>query len=256
MLRTIAAAGAGAVLGYCMPRVDALAPVAEPVEDALRSLMPKPTLKLTYLDIEGQAEKVRLACVAGGLQFTDVRVKFADWPALKPKTKFGQLPLLEIDGETVAQSGAMLAYIGKLSGLYPSSPMAAIRVDEVLGLSDDLQNALRASIQIMHVEQLSASERAKAQKALRHDAAQKKIPAVLKGLEDMLEANGTGWFVGSKPTIADVTVLAQLRWLKRGILDGIPPTCVDSYPLLSAFFERASAVPEIRAWYDSAQAAS
>ncbi|KAJ1620329.1 hypothetical protein T492DRAFT_602505, partial [Pavlovales sp. CCMP2436] len=65
-----------------------------------------------YFDIMGVAEKVRLTCVVGGLKFEDKRVKFDDWPALNMTTKFGQLPLLSVDGEVFAQSNAMITYVG------------------------------------------------------------------------------------------------------------------------------------------------
>ena len=40
-----------------------------------------------------------------------------DWPALKPKTPFGQLPLLTTPGGTlVAQTAAIINYIGKVAG--------------------------------------------------------------------------------------------------------------------------------------------
>lgn len=69
------------------------------------------TYKLTYFDIQGVAEKVRLAFVLSGTPFEDERVSFAQWGEMKSCTKFGQLPLLSIDGgEHVAQSGAMLRY--------------------------------------------------------------------------------------------------------------------------------------------------
>jgi hypothetical protein len=43
-----------------MPKIDALSPLAEPVEKALRQLpLPKPTIQLTYFDIMGVAEKIR-----------------------------------------------------------------------------------------------------------------------------------------------------------------------------------------------------
>lgn len=65
--------------------------------------------KLTYFDIQGMGEKVRLAFVLNGIPFDDDRVAFAQWGDLKSKTKFGQLPLLSIDGkEPIAQSSAML----------------------------------------------------------------------------------------------------------------------------------------------------
>jgi len=75
-----------------------------------------PTLKLTYFDIQGVAEKVRLALVLGKIPFEDVRVQMADWPALKASTPYGQLPMMSIDGaEPMAQSDAMLRYAGTLA---------------------------------------------------------------------------------------------------------------------------------------------
>lgn len=65
----------------------------------------------------GVAEKVRLTCVMSGIPFSDVRVGFDQWPKLKPSTKFGQLPMMDVDGKTVAQSNAMLTYLGKIGGM-------------------------------------------------------------------------------------------------------------------------------------------
>eukprot|EP00529_Nitzschia_sp_RCC80_P039198 CAMPEP_0113493720 /NCGR_PEP_ID=MMETSP0014_2-20120614/28737_1 /TAXON_ID=2857 /ORGANISM="Nitzschia sp." /LENGTH=56 /DNA_ID=CAMNT_0000387591 /DNA_START=118 /DNA_END=285 /DNA_ORIENTATION=+ /assembly_acc=CAM_ASM_000159 len=48
-------------------------------------------IKLTYFDIEGAGEPVRLALVMSGAEFEDDRIKFPDWGALKPKTPYGQL---------------------------------------------------------------------------------------------------------------------------------------------------------------------
>ena len=51
---------------------------------------------------------MRLAAKIGSVDFEDVRINFPDWPALKPKTPFGQLPFMNIDdSEPIAQSGAM-----------------------------------------------------------------------------------------------------------------------------------------------------
>lgn len=64
--------------------------------------------KLTYFDIQGVAEKVRLAFVLSGVAFEDERLTFPQWADLKSSSKYGQLPLLTIDGgEIIAQSGAM-----------------------------------------------------------------------------------------------------------------------------------------------------
>ena len=84
------------------------------------------------------------------MQFEDHRVTFPDWPALKPTTPYGQLPLLSIDGgEPMAQSDAMLRYAGTLAtangvALYPQEQMLAI--DEALGFVGDLQRDWRPAV--------------------------------------------------------------------------------------------------------------
>ena len=56
-------------------------------------------IKLTYFDIEGAAEPVRLALALAGKEYEDDRVKFPDWKDLKPKTPYGQLPVMTIDDD-------------------------------------------------------------------------------------------------------------------------------------------------------------
>jgi len=48
-----------------------------------------PKIKLTYFDIEGVAEPIRLALVLSGIPFEDHRIKFDEWPAMKPTTPYG-----------------------------------------------------------------------------------------------------------------------------------------------------------------------
>jgi glutathione S-transferase len=66
--------------------------------------MSKP--KLTYFDAPvSRGEECRLALSIGGVDFEDIRIKSADWPALKPKTPFGSLPVFEVPGHPpLAQS--------------------------------------------------------------------------------------------------------------------------------------------------------
>ena len=76
----------------------------------------------------------------------DTRVHFSEWAAMKSTTPFGQLPLMTVDGKQYAQSGAMLQFAGKLSGLLPKDPYKALRVDEAVGLDEDLRGKIRPSI--------------------------------------------------------------------------------------------------------------
>ena len=85
---------------------------------------------MRYFNIEGPAEKSRLALRLGKIPFEDARVSLDDWRNgdVKATTPYGQLPVLEItdDGtttRTMAQSDAILRYCGRLAtragvGLY------------------------------------------------------------------------------------------------------------------------------------------
>ena len=66
-----------------------------------------PKLKLIYFDFHGgRGEPVRLALSIGGIPFEDDRVAPSDLPAHKPDTPFGAFPVLEVDGQTLAELNA------------------------------------------------------------------------------------------------------------------------------------------------------
>lgn len=107
------------------------------------NLIAMTTHKLTYFNIQGAAEKVRLAFVLAGVAFEDVRITGEEWATLKPTTKFGQLPMLNIDGVEFAQSGAMVRYVARLGdgSLAPTDPIAELKLNEIIGLSEDMDRA-------------------------------------------------------------------------------------------------------------------
>ena len=107
-----------------------------------RSAAFKP-IKLTYFDMAGAAEKLRLALVLSDTRFEDERVPFSKWAELKPTIPYGQLPVMTIaDGPTIVQSDAILRYIGRQEGaefLYPPDKM--LDIDQLIGMIGDLQRA-------------------------------------------------------------------------------------------------------------------
>jgi len=82
--------------------------------------MTNPKLTLHYFPIGGRAEPIRLACVAGGVAFTNNVISFQDFMGMKETLPNGQVPVIDIekDGEkeTIGQSDAILRYVGKLGG--------------------------------------------------------------------------------------------------------------------------------------------
>lgn len=73
-----------------------------------------PTIKLTYFNIEAAAEKVRLALAVTNTPFEDVRIAFPQWADMKPSTKYGVLPIMEVNGTELHQSMAQLRYVATL----------------------------------------------------------------------------------------------------------------------------------------------
>ncbi len=89
-----------------------------------------------------QGEAIRLAAHYGLLPLEDVRITDEDFHHLKADglLPFGQVPILEIEnGPTIAQSAAILRYIGRYAGLYPTEDFAqAAVIDSLLDEEIDL----------------------------------------------------------------------------------------------------------------------
>src|SRR5437016_8416928 len=92
-----------------------------------------PPYKLTYFDTaSSRGEECRLALHVAGLPFEDERLNRDQWAARKASTPFGALPVLAIDGRQLAQSNAILRFIGSQHGLHPAEPFEAAVHESVM----------------------------------------------------------------------------------------------------------------------------
>jgi glutathione S-transferase len=72
--------------------------------------------RLTYFNMRGRAEAIRLLLRATQTEFEDRRiVSRHEWAALKPTLPFGALPIYEFEGIRLAESHAILRYLGRQS---------------------------------------------------------------------------------------------------------------------------------------------
>ena len=85
-------------------------------------------LQFIYVDTPfWRAEVGRIALFMGDVKFDDVRIKQEDFLKAKESGKLGdgtvlpfhQIPCLIVDGISIAQTGAIARFCGKLGGLYP-----------------------------------------------------------------------------------------------------------------------------------------
>eukprot|EP01043_Picozoa_sp_COSAG02_P003010 COSAG02_NODE_71_length_42019_cov_36.443893_13_plen_223_part_00 len=205
--------------------------------------MALPALKLTYFNIQGAAEKVRLALVLGKIPFDDHRVPFPEWPALKPETPYGQLPLLSIDGgEPMAQSDAMLRYAGTLATSVQAVPLYRVEdmlaIEEALGLVGDLQRDWRPPVGIAldpsvygHTVEKGSEEHSTIVQRMREDFMASSFPKYMSFIATKLErGGGDGFLIGRAPTIADCALVPVLNRFTSGGVDHVPTDCLEPFP--------------------------
>ncbi|CAE7620368.1 CACNA1D [Symbiodinium sp. CCMP2592] len=89
--------------------------------------------RLIYLDAKMLAEPIRLALFVGDVDFEDKRVTHQEVQELnlKGQLPFGQVPVLELDGQVFAQTEALLRWAGREAKLYPEEPELQLRCDAV-----------------------------------------------------------------------------------------------------------------------------
>jgi len=200
------------------------------------------TLRFTYFDLKGSRGQVaRLAFDLASVDFEDVRLTFQDFMATKDQYPFGALPILEVDGQVIAQSNGINRYVGKRTDLYPSDPLQAAFCDEIMSAVEDITTKVGRTI-FMNDE----DEKKKAREAL----AEGPIPFFLKRIAARLEKRGGDYFADNRLTVADLKVFVWVRSLNAGILDHVPSDLVAKHaPALASHHDRVWALPKIQAHY-------
>jgi len=197
--------------------------------------------RLTYFDFHGRAEPIRLAFHIGGIKFEDRRISHDEWQAMMPTSPSPALPFLEIGDTVLSQSQAILRYAGRLTGMYPDDDLLAAKVDEVLGVIEDILDEIVPTLLAQGEKQLE----------MRKNLVETSFPFWFERLDAKLAKNGGTFFVGNSLTIADIYMYSILKWVSSGILDGVPTTILDSRSFLRAFLSRLDASPKIKEWNEA-----
>jgi glutathione S-transferase len=196
--------------------------------------------RLTYFDFGGRAEPIRIALHAAGVAFEDKRISYEEFAEMRGNTPFNSVPVLEIDGEMVAQSNAISRYVGRMAGLYPDDPLQALYCDEVLGAIEDVSHYVGRTFG------LEGDELKQAREAL----AAGWLTVYLKGLAELLVRGGGQYFADHRLTVADLKASVQVDSLRSGQLDHIPKDLVDRLvPSLVEHAERVKQHPTVAAYH-------
>lgn len=190
--------------------------------------------KLYYFDARGRAEVSRLIFAAAGQKYEDIRLTGEQWGAEKPKTPNGQLPVLEIDGKKYSQSIAIANYLAKEFGFYGKTTEDGLKIDQVVQTAADFLAAASKSY----------FEKDEAKKAeLLKNVKEVEAPKYLAFFEKLLKESGTGHFVGSTLTLADINFYdLAYAFTQRGVWK------LDGYPLLQALYKKVESNDKIKAY--------
>jgi len=178
--------------------------------------------------------------VLAGVEYEDHRIELPGeaeaWKEFKPKTPFGGLPLLEVDGKVFCQSVAIARYLGNKFGFTGKTDLDKLQADMIVDCIVDLCNQLGAI----------GEERDETKKQELWKAFEPKLDKHLENLEMMLAANngGNGFFVGDSITWVDCVWTGVQYWMYHAKCG---PT-IEKHPKVAAIKGRVESEPRIAEW--------
>ncbi|KAJ8021972.1 Glutathione S-transferase 1 [Holothuria leucospilota] len=201
-------------------------------------------VKLTYFGVRGRAEPIRYMLHMEGLEFEDKRISSEEWKELKPTTKFGGLPLLEVNGKVLAQSQAIYRHVANMHGFFPENPWDKATVDSICEKQAEF---------LLEVQKAAFEKDEKKKEELKQKLINESSKTHLAHLEKCLEENngGKGWFVGDKISLADVQVFFLLHDQYPALALGEEvgtKTFLEGFDLLKDFVDRFKAEPKVADW--------
>lgn len=194
-----------------------------------------PQYKLIYLNLRGRGELARLVFVQAGVDFIDERIDFESeqWLDLKPRTPFGVLPVLEVDGRMLGGSLVIARYVAEKYGVAGSNDFENAFLASIIDANTDLLAHLVAIYQ-------EKDETKKAE--LKKQVYEEHVPTTLGYFQKLASGNNCreGWLYGPRPTYADFAVYLTLTWLK--------PDAVEKFTALVRLKNSVEKLPNIAKW--------
>lgn len=182
--------------------------------------------------LSGHAHRVELMCALLGLPTELITVDLLQGEQRQPeflaRNPFGQVPVIEDGGETLADSNAILVYLARRyddSGRwYPEEPVAAAAVQRWLSLAAGPLAAGPATARLIKVFNAPRDR----------DQAVAVAETLLERMEQHLSTRH--FLVGETPTIADVAMYSYTARAPEGDLSLQP------YPAIRRWLERIEAL--------------
>ena len=192
-----------------------------------------PKYTLTYFNARGFAETARMLFALADVEYTDRRMEREEWPAIKPTTPFGQVPMLEVDDLKISQTTAIYRYLARKFGFAGATPEEDARLDMIVEcIKDMLQGIMKIRYEKDEAKQAE----------LKKDLVENTLPGQLEKMNAFV--GDKQFFNGDKISYADIVLFNGLPGYKFIDVE------IDygKYPALKAVQDRVAANPKIAAW--------
>uniref|UniRef100_A0A0R3RTD2 Glutathione S-transferase 1 n=1 Tax=Elaeophora elaphi TaxID=1147741 RepID=A0A0R3RTD2_9BILA len=187
---------------------------------------------LTYFNGRGRAEVIRLLFAQANVSYDDIRINKSDWPAIKPKTPYGHVPILNVSGKILAESHAIERYLARKFDLLGGNEWEAAKIDEIIC---NLEDVWLKMLPWIHEENSSKKDE------MFDKLVKKTATPFLEQYEKFLVNSHGPYFIGNKISLADLAVFNMLNYFSK---------LTPKYPKLNEFATKIGQMPKIKAWID------
>ncbi len=194
---------------------------------------------LSYFDVPAsRGEECRLALVLAGIEFTDDRIPYPEWQKRKADMPYGSVPVLFCEGKPpLAQSNAILRFIANQAGFGPNDPWQRALHDAVMESAEDMRSKIWTTLRMG-----DSDEEKKA-----HRLALAEGPLLTWAAQMERQIQGPFAF-GADITVADLKLFMLVNWVRSGVIDHLPTTCLDGSAKLLGVHRAVSEHPQVAAW--------
>ena len=205
-------------------------------------------LTFIYFDIPfWRAEVGKIALFLGRVEFKNKKITSEEFQRVKENghlddgtiIPFHQFPCLIVDGVSIAQTGGIARFCGKLSNMYPrTNDILAAQIDQYLDIATDI-TVLASSA--------GGEKDDDKRRIMRQEMCSGALGRKLQILDKNIAA-GSEWIVGQCMGLADIAIWRLMGWLSSGMLDGIPTNLLVGYPNISRVCLAVDRHPRIQEW--------
>ncbi|XP_045522898.1 glutathione S-transferase 2-like [Pieris brassicae] len=195
---------------------------------------------LSYFPFKGLGEGIRMLLTYGGQKFEDKRIPWEQWPEFKPKTPFGQMPMLQANGKTYSQTLAVARFLGRKYGLAGENLDEAFEIDQNMDFFTEIR--VKSSTPMFEQDP-------EVKKKLKENLEKNYLPGALKQLNEIIGKNN-GHIANGKLSWGDFVIAGVYDALKNMLFQ--MPDMDEKFPHIKKLKDNVVSLPKVKEYVATA----